>query len=95
MIPIQDLLHRIRWDPAWRGGRFDIGYLDRVAGTVVRVPIASIQFDNITPGSLACVDPDGRTARIPIHRIRVVWRDGAVIWERRPPGALQWPHDGD
>ena len=86
MVPIQDLLHRIRWDPAWRGGRYDIGYLDRLAGGVVRVPIGPASFEHAPAGALACSDPDGTVVHIPLHRIRVVWRDGIVIWERRPDG---------
>ena len=89
MVPIQDLLHRIRWDPVWRGSRFDIGYLDRVAGGVVRVPIASTSFEHTPDGALACTDPDGRVVHIPLHRIRIVWRDDAAIWERR---AGELPH---
>ena len=38
MMPVQDLLHRIRWDPQFGKGEFEIGYDDRVAGRVVRVP---------------------------------------------------------
>jgi len=41
MIPIQDVLHRIQWDAAWRGRRFEVGFLDRVAGTIMRVPFGS------------------------------------------------------
>jgi uncharacterized protein (UPF0248 family) len=95
VIPIQDLLHRIWWDPAWRAGRFDIGYLDRVAGTLVRVPLHDLHLDGGAHPALTVHDPAGTAARIPLHRIRRVWRDGTVIWERRSAGALQWPHDGD
>jgi uncharacterized protein (UPF0248 family) len=82
MIPIQDLLHRIQWDPACRGGRFDVGYLDRVAGHVVRVPLADAHLDAGRPSSLTLRDATGAAVRIPLHRVRRVWQDGAVIWER-------------
>jgi uncharacterized protein (UPF0248 family) len=36
MIPIQDLLHRIQWDPEFGSAAFEIGYVDRVAGGTVR-----------------------------------------------------------
>jgi uncharacterized protein (UPF0248 family) len=84
MIPIQDVLHRIQWDPAWRGGVFEVGYLDRVAGTVVRVPLGDLHIETGARTSLTLRDADGAAVRIPLHRIRQVWRDGRSIWERTP-----------
>lgn len=95
MIPIQDVLHRIQWDPACRGSRFEIGYIDRVAGTIMRVPFGELHLDGGARGSLTARDPDGSVLRIPLHRVRQVWRDGEIVWERRPPGALQSTHGGD
>jgi uncharacterized protein (UPF0248 family) len=37
MTPIQDLLHRIQWDPQFGHGNFVVGYYDRVRDAVVRV----------------------------------------------------------
>ena len=84
MIPIQDVLHRIQWDPACRGSRFEIGYIDRVAGTIVRVPFGELHLDGGAPASLTVRDPDGSVLRIPLHRVRQVWRDSEIVWERRP-----------
>ena len=84
MIPVQDVLHRVQWDPAWRGGLFEVGYLDRVVGAVVRVPLAGLRLDPGATPALTLRDGEGAVLRIPLHRVRVVWRDGAVIW-RRPP----------
>jgi uncharacterized protein (UPF0248 family) len=95
MVPIQDVLHRIRWDAAWRGGRFEIGYLDRVAGRVVRVPVTERLLDAARPESLAVHGADGVAFSLPLHRVRQVWRDGAIIWERRPGEAIQSPHGRD
>ena len=38
MIPIHQLLSRIRWDPEFGRGTFDLGYFDRVEERVVIVP---------------------------------------------------------
>ena len=40
MIPIHDLLSRIRWDAAFARSRFVIGYWDRVAGRVLHAACA-------------------------------------------------------
>jgi uncharacterized protein (UPF0248 family) len=95
MVPIQDVLHRIQWDPSCRGHRFDIGYLDRVAGAVVRVPLADAHLDAARPASLILRDAAGVALRIPLHRVRVVWRDGVSFWARRAEDALQSPHGVD
>ncbi len=44
MIPIQDSLHRIQWDSDFGKAEFVIGYLDRVSGTVARVPFRRVRF---------------------------------------------------
>jgi uncharacterized protein (UPF0248 family) len=84
MIPIHELLNRIRWDPAFAKGRFVLGYYDRVDDTVVRVPINRVQ---LTPGdhfAFQVTDPDGYTHEVPFHRVRDVYRDGERIWHRGP-----------
>jgi uncharacterized protein (UPF0248 family) len=87
MVPIQDVLHRIQWDPAWRGGLFEIGYLDRVAGTIVRAPAGALRLEGGAHASLTLRDDDGAIQQIPLHRIRQVWRDGSLIWDRHPDDA--------
>jgi uncharacterized protein (UPF0248 family) len=44
MIPIQDLLNRIRWDDAFATGYFVIGYHDRISGEIVQVPLQDVEF---------------------------------------------------
>ncbi len=88
MMPIQDLLHRIRWDPEFGKGEFEIGYEDRVAGRNVRVPFRRL---NLEPGehfAFDAVEDDGSTHMVPFHRIREVWRDGKLIWQRAPKGPV-------
>ncbi len=83
------MLHRIQWDPAWRGSVFEFGYLDRVAGAIVRVPLDEPRLESGAPSSVTCLDPDGDAVHIPLHRIRTVWRDGAVIWQRPSADRLE------
>ncbi|MEW5771428.1 MAG: DUF504 domain-containing protein [Pseudomonadota bacterium] len=83
MQPIHELLARIRWDAEFARGRFAIGYWDRVAGQVLHVDLREIAWDAENPSFFDLVDEDGVTHAIPFHRVREVWRDGVLIWERR------------
>ena len=95
MVPIQDVLHRIQWDPACRGSVYEIGYLDRIAGTIVRVPFGDLQLEAGRPAVLRLQDAGGAVVRVPLHRVRRVWRDGVIFWERPAGDALQSRHVGD
>ena len=44
MIPIHELLNRIRWDEAFAQGDFVIGYYDRAEQKIIRVPLQQIHF---------------------------------------------------
>ncbi|MCC6610520.1 MAG: DUF504 domain-containing protein [Burkholderiales bacterium] len=82
MIPIHELLARIRWDPAFGRARFAIGYWDRVTGAEVKVPLERIQ---VAPGShfsFEAIEADGTLHTVPFHRVRTVWRDGELVWSR-------------
>jgi uncharacterized protein (UPF0248 family) len=84
MIPIQDLLHRIQWDFEFGKAEFVVGYLDRVSGTLVRVPFSRIRFPTGEHFALEVVEDDGAVHDVPLHRVREIWRDGALIWHREP-----------
>lgn len=61
MIPIHELLNRIRWDTAFAAGRFVLGYYDRVDDKVIDVPFNQVQ---LTPGdhfSFQVTNADGYT----------------------------------
>ena len=86
MTPIQELLHRIRWDRSFGSGRFSVGYYDRVAKQVVTVPMERIE---LAPGrhfSFVARQPDGTVHEVPFHRVREVHRDGNLIWHREVSG---------
>lgn len=85
MMPIQDLLHRIQWDPAFGQGAFEIGYLDRLAHRIVRVPWRQVRFQPGEHFALEVAGDDGHAHMVPLHRVRQVWRDGALIWQRPSP----------
>ena len=82
MIPIQDLLRRIRWDPAFGQGRFEIAYVDHASDTLVRVPFDAVRFEPDEPFGFEAIGEDGVERFIPFHRVREVYRDGGRIWRR-------------
>ncbi len=82
MIPIQDLLHRIRWDPEFGRANFEVGYFDRVSGAIVRVPYRHMHFEPGERFTFEAVEADGSMHTVPLHRVREVWRNGELIWQR-------------
>ena len=88
MMPIQDLLNRIRWDEEFaRGMRFVIGYHDRLADRIVKVPFERIHFQPGEHFGFEAIESDGSVHSIPFHRVREVWRDGELIWHRDRPAS--------
>ena len=82
VIPIHQLLSRIRHDPEFGAGQFEIGYRDRFDSALQRVSLGEVRFPIEEKRCFEFMDTDGRRRRVPLHRVRVVWRDGEVIWER-------------
>ena len=86
MIPIQDLLHRIRWDPTFGAARYTIGYYDRPTHRIVTVPLECIDLPSGHRFSFAATLADGTVHEVPFHRVREVHRDGQRIWQRSVAG---------
>ncbi|MBP7828047.1 MAG: DUF504 domain-containing protein [Verrucomicrobia bacterium] len=82
MQPIHELLARIRHDPEFGKGEFEIGYLDRFDGTTHRVAFREISFPADQRRVFEVLDDSGQARRIPFHRVREVYRDGRLIWRR-------------
>ena len=84
MIPIQDLLSRIRWDEEFGRARFEIAYYDRVQKKLIRVSVPRSLFGR-DGFFLDVIGPDGTGHSVPLHRVCAVWRDGVQIWQRTQP----------
>ncbi|HTY88698.1 MAG TPA: DUF504 domain-containing protein [Candidatus Acidoferrum sp.] len=82
MMPIQQLLSRIRWDADFARGRFELGYFDRVEGRLILIPLQDVDFPPEDPRAFRLVDAAGRFHRVPFHRVREVHKDGQCIWRR-------------
>ena len=82
MQPIDKLLARIRWDKEFGDAAFEIGYYDRLATAIVRRQLADLLFEPGNKDSFLLMDEEGVYQRIPLHRVREVYRNGALIWQR-------------
>jgi hypothetical protein len=59
-----------------------------MARRVVRVPLPRIHFGHGAQSGFDAVEDDGSVHHVPLHRVRAVWRDGALIWQRPLPGPV-------
>jgi uncharacterized protein (UPF0248 family) len=82
MIPIRDLLNRIRWDSEFAKDDFEIGYFDHVEQKIIRVSFSEIIFEEGNKFSFWLRNYEGELISIPFHRIRVLHKDGNLIWQR-------------
>ena len=82
MIPIHELLNRIRWDKAFGEADFVIGYYDRVDDRIVHVPLRELSFEPGDHFAFDLYDDEGELHSIPLHRIKEVYRNRELIWHR-------------
>lgn len=85
MVPIGKLLARIRWDREFGAADFTVGYYDRLAARIELVPLAALRLEDKDRFFFHLLDPEGVEHAIPCHRIREVYRDGVLIWQRPVP----------
>lgn len=76
MLPIKDLLNRIRWDEKENPEDYGIVYTDRVLQKEIKIMFKDIsriedEFMIINETS------------IPLHRIVKVYKKNKLIWERK------------
>lgn len=79
MQPIHELLDRIRWDAEFGNAEFAIGYYDRIEDRIVVVALGSCER---TEDGFRMIDAEERVISVPLHRVRQVFRNGALIWSR-------------
>ena len=65
------------------------------AATIVRRPLADLLFEPDNKDFFLLMDKDGVCQRIPLHRVREVYRNGELIWQRAgsimmTQGLLSW-----
>lgn len=82
MMPIHELLNRIRWDREFAKADFRIGYYDRLQDRICWVPLRQVFQEKGNRFSVQVVDDAGECRMVPLHRIKAVYRDGERIWKR-------------
>jgi len=81
LIYIKKLLDRIRWDFSFSQAYFELEYEDRVSGSV---RIALDRIVSVDSQYFTVEDQYFGKITIPLHRIRKVYRNGELIWRRKP-----------
>jgi len=71
VIPIHELLSRIRWDPEFGRGQWEIAYVDHAHPGLVRVPLTSIATQAGDHFMFQALDAE---------------RDGTLVWSRPARG---------
>lgn len=85
MKPIHELLSRIRWDERFGKGEFELAYAERGKSEFARTQFDTIAFGQVNSFSFNALGPDKLYHDIPFHRVREVYKDGALIWKRPDP----------
>lgn len=79
MIPLHELLNRICRAPEFGRGQFRIGYVDHQRDALVYVPLAGMRPDEESHSCFEVMDEAGIVHSVPYHRVKEVWKDGALI----------------
>ena len=82
MMPIQDLLNRIRWDSVFAEGDFVIGFYDRLEKPVIRLQLKEVWFEEDDHFDFYFMDEEGEVHSVPFHRVTDVYKDDELIWHR-------------
>jgi uncharacterized protein (UPF0248 family) len=77
MKPIQDVLNQIKWDKKLNPEDYSVEYID--FGKLVSISYVAIKR---IEGLFMIIEKNGEEMNIPLHRIRVVKKNGEVIWQR-------------
>jgi uncharacterized protein (UPF0248 family) len=85
VIPIRELLARIRWDAAFGRGQFTLGYVDHESEELRYVAFKDARPNPNNASMLDFVDERGEVVSLPLHRIHQVLSNGETIWQRDTP----------
>jgi len=59
-----------------------LGYFDRVKKKIITVAFQEVDFPKDDPRAFVLKDEEGRCHRVPLHRVREVYKNGRRIWQR-------------
>lgn len=76
MTTIKEMLDKIKWDSKEKGEEYEIGYWDRIEKKEIRIKYEKIiDYDNLFMNL--------GESEIPLHRIKKVYKNGKLVWERK------------
>lgn len=77
MIPIKNLLNKIKWDKKENPSDYSVFYLDKVKNDLVE-----LRYNNIKriEGNFIVIGKE--ETYIPLHRIRKIRKKGKTVWKR-------------
>ncbi|MDP6642350.1 MAG: DUF504 domain-containing protein [Candidatus Nanoarchaeia archaeon] len=75
MIPIKDLINKIRWDKDLDRDGYLLHYVDRIVNSIKEIKFNEIQ--SIEGDFIVLYNKE-----VPLHRVRKVTKFGKVLWER-------------
>jgi uncharacterized protein (UPF0248 family) len=76
---IVDLINKIKWDENENPGDYVIGYEDRISKEIIEIKFTEIKK---IEDNFMVLERDLEEVNIPLHRIRIVKKQGKVVWER-------------
>ncbi len=79
MIPVKDLINKIKFDAREKAEDYVLFYLDRVEDKLKPIKFKEIKR---TEGNFLVLERDSEEVEIPMHRIKKVEKKGKVVWER-------------
>ena len=82
MMPIHELLNRIRWDQEFAKAEFRIGYYDRLENAIILVSLQQVVQEPGDHFAMKVMDEGGIVHVVPFHRIKEVYRNDELIWKR-------------
>jgi len=78
MIPIEELLNKVKWDKKESPEDYVLLYYDRVENTLKEIPLTQVEVEE----GFMKTGIDGKEISIPLHRIKEVKKKGETIWKR-------------
>ena len=84
MIPIKDLLDKLKWDKRFNPEEYTLYYHDRVKDELISVDYTKIKR---IEGSFMIIERDCEEVSIPLHRIHKVMKGKMNVWRRNTENA--------
>ena len=80
MIPIHELISKIKWDQNENPEAYSLFYYDRIKKSLIEFKFTEIER---IEDSFIKIFRDLELISIPFHRIKQVKKEGKIIWERK------------